>query len=182
IPQDIPKASGPLLAALILTVLLPNFPVICRIDQGLLKFFQDMGNIPLEVRLLSAQLRKADIEIPAAVQKDAQSYVKNKLESAGLKAEYLCFTKCDTPQYDWTRIVSMMTVLRSWEGGRRYAAMLSEFAEDYKQVNDKFERLNVSAARCFPMFLAGAPAGTKSAAGAGLPNPIAECRRAFQEQ
>jgi hypothetical protein len=182
IPQDLPKASGPLLAALILTVLLPNFPVICRIDQGLLKFFQDMGNIPLEVRLLSAQLRKADIEIPAAVQKDAQSYVKNKLESAGLKAEYLCFTKCDTPQYDWTRIVSMMTVLRSWEGRRRYAAMLSEFAEDYKQVNDKFERLNVSAARCFPMFLAGAPAGKKSAAGAGLPNPIAECRRAFQEQ
>lgn len=180
IPDNLSKASGPLLAALLLTVLLPNFPVICRIDQGLLKFFQDMGNIPLEVRLLSAQLRKADIEIPAAVQKDAQIYVKNKLEAAGLKPEYLCFTKCDTPLYDWTRIVSMMTVLRSWEGKRRYATMLSDFADDYKQVNDKFERLNVSAARCFPLFLAGAPAGKKPAS--GLPNPIAECRRAFQDQ
>jgi hypothetical protein len=184
VTDEISHASGPLLAALILTVLLPNFPVISRIDQGLLKFFQDMGNIPLEVRLLSTQLRKAEIEIPAAVQRDAQSYVKSKLEPAGLGADYLCFTKCDTPQYDWTRIVAMMTVLRSWEGKRRYAAMLGAFADDYKQVNDKFERLNVAAARCFPIFLTGAPAAKKPAAGgnARLPNPIAECRRAFQHQ
>jgi hypothetical protein len=184
LPEEIGAISGPLLAALIMTVLLPNFPVICRIDQGLLKFFQDMGNIPLEVRLLSAQLRKADFEIPAMVQNQALSYVKTKLEPAGLSTNDLCFTKCDTPQFHWARIVAMITVLRSWEGRRRYAGVLSTFAEDYKQVNDKFDRLNASAARCFPIFAAGAQGSRRANAGgtARVPNPLAECRRAFQEQ
>ena len=40
------KLSGPLIAALALTVLLPNFPVIAQIDERLLQFFEDARQHP----------------------------------------------------------------------------------------------------------------------------------------
>ena len=57
VPADARALPGPLLSALLLTSLLPHFPGLGKIDASVKRWFQDVGNIPWEVRELSRFLR-----------------------------------------------------------------------------------------------------------------------------
>ncbi len=57
VPADARALPGPLLSALLLTSLLPHFPGLGKIDASVKRWFQDVGNIPWEVRELSRSLR-----------------------------------------------------------------------------------------------------------------------------
>ena len=52
--KDAGALPGPLLSALLLTSLLPHFPYLSKIDDIVKRWFQRVGNIPSEVRRLSA--------------------------------------------------------------------------------------------------------------------------------
>jgi hypothetical protein len=98
-PLDKLNLSGPLVAALALTVLLPNFPIIAQIDERLLQFFKVLGNIPLEAILQSEQLYRSEVRVPAGMRAELQAYVRNRLELSGITEADLAFEDGrDSPQ------------------------------------------------------------------------------------
>jgi hypothetical protein len=57
VPEGATSLSTPFAAALFLTTLLPSIPFLCGIDTALLRFFQRLGSIPIEVRRLRHDLK-----------------------------------------------------------------------------------------------------------------------------
>ena len=175
LPEKINEVSGPLLAALLMTVLLPNAPVLSRIDEWMLRFFRELGNIPFEVRVLAARLRKTEHSAPPARREEVRDYVTGRLEMSGLTAADLRFEADGDPRSYWTRLLALFAELKGWESRRRYGAFIGRFEEDYAELVDGFERFNASAARCFPVI-----AGWSEGAVAGQADrAVRECRRAF---
>jgi hypothetical protein len=59
VPDGLETLPGPLLSALLLTSLLPHSPVLAKVDESIKQWFWRVGNIPTEVRGLSARLEGA---------------------------------------------------------------------------------------------------------------------------
>jgi len=81
------ELSRPLLVALLLTVLLPKLPFLSELDNWIRKRLQDMAAIPYEVRRLSAQLRKGNLDVP----EELQAEVRQKLENNGFSVKDINF-------------------------------------------------------------------------------------------
>ena len=64
LPDEATKLSAPFLSALFLTTLLPSIPFVSEIDSALLKFFQHLGSIPIEVRRLRRDLKQMEYKPP----------------------------------------------------------------------------------------------------------------------
>jgi hypothetical protein len=144
------KLSGPLVAALALTVLLPNFPVISQIDERLLQFFKMLGNIPLEAILQSEQLYRSDASVPAGMRIELQAHVRNRLELSGITAEDLDFENGrDSPQGYWTVLLSLILQIDAWHGNRTYVGVFDDLQEEYAHIQTRFEKVTSTGARYF---------------------------------
>lgn len=176
-PLDQLKLSGPLVAALALTVLLPNFPVIAQVDERLLQFFKMLGNIPLEAILQSEQLYRSDVRVPADMRPELQAYVRNRLELAGITEDDLAFEDGrDSPQGYWTVLLSLVRQIDAWHGNRAYVGVFNDMQEEYAHIQTRFEKVTGTSARYFRL-LDQLPPGEHG------PSPLlAECRRNFREQ
>lgn len=171
------KLSGPLLAALALTVLLPNFPLIAQVDERLLKFFQALGNIPLEAILQSEQLYRHGAVAPGHMRDEVAAHVRNKLEVAGITMDDLAFDEeRESPKGYWTVLLSLMLQIEAWRSSRTYAGVFNDLEEEYAQVRLRFEKLTSAAARYFRM-LRELPPDERA------PSPfLMECNRNFRDQ
>src|SRR4051812_28140750 len=70
--SEVASLSAPLLAALLMTTLLPSVPILQRIDRWLLEFFQRLGSIPQEVKRLSNQILSAELALTSRGQQAFQ--------------------------------------------------------------------------------------------------------------
>jgi hypothetical protein len=176
-PLEKLNLSGPLVAALALTVLLPNFPVIAQIDERLLQFFKVLGNIPLEAILQSEQLYRSEVRVPAAMRAELQAYVRNRLELSGITEGDLAFDDGrDSPQGYWTVLLSLILQIEAWHGRRTYVGVFNDLQEEYAQIQTRFEKVTVASARYFCL-LHDLPPGDRSP-----DRLLTECRRNFREQ
>ena len=171
------KLSGPLVAALALTVLLPNFPMVAQIDERLLRFFKMLGNIPLEAILQSEQLYRSHAGVPARMRAEVQAYVRNRLELAGISENDLAFEDGrDSPQGYWTVLLSLILQIDAWHGNRSYVGVFNDLAEEYAHIQARFEKVTATGARYFRL-LHDLPQGEHS------PSPLlTECSRNFRDQ
>jgi hypothetical protein len=176
-PLDKLNLSGPLVAALALTVLLPNFPIVAQLDERLLQFFKVLGNIPLEAILQSEQLYRSEVRVPADMRAELQAYVRNRLELSGITEDDLALEDGrDSPQGYWTVLLSLVRQLDAWQGKRTYVGVFNDMQEEYAHIQARFEKVTGTSARYFRLLHALAP-------GADGPSPLlAECRRNFREQ
>lgn len=176
-PLEKLNLSGPLVAALALTVLLPNFPVIAQIDERLLQFFKVLGNIPLEAILQSEQLYRSEVCVPADMRAELQAYVRNRLELSGITEGDLAFEDGrDSPQGYWTVLLSLILQIEAWHGRRAYVGVFNDLQEEYAQIQTRFEKVTVASARYFCL-LHDLPPGERSP-----DRLLTECRRNFREQ
>lgn len=176
-PLDPLKLSGPLVAALALTVLLPNFPVIAQLDERLLQFFKMLGNIPLEAILQSEQLYRSDASVPGKMRPELQAYVRNRLELSGITEDDLAFEDGrDSPQGYWTVLLSLILQIDAWHGNRTYVGVFNDLQEEYARIQARFEKVTGTAARYFRL-LHDSPRGEH------CPSPsLIECSRNFRDQ
>lgn len=175
-PSDLEHISGPLLAALLLTVLLPHTPLLRRVDGWLLRFFQEAANIPYEVRALSAQMRQSRFEIPEARRQSLAQQVASGFTGGVVDPDALDFYDTSTPRGTWTKVVALMDEVQRWKADRHYTGYVHAFADSLAPLEDGFQRVNAKAARCLPL-LDGAPAdGSREAAAAR------ECATMLREQ
>jgi hypothetical protein len=176
-PLDKLNLSGPLVAAVALTVLLPNFPIIAQIDERLLQFFKVLGNIPLEAILQSEQLYRSEVRVPADMRAELQAYVRDRLELSGITEDDLAFEDGrDSPQGYWTVLLSLILQIEAWHGRRTYVGVFNDLQEEYAQIQMRFDKVTRTGARYFCL-LHDLPPGERS-----RDRLLTECRRNFGEQ
>ncbi len=176
--------SSPLLAALLMTVMLPNIAVLSRVDEWLLRRFRDIGNIPWEIRKWRDQLVANEPEIPPQARQDMLKALGHDPRFLPFTPDNLNFIPGDTPSYHLTKVMYLMGVLdelRDRDHGE-YARVLEEFSEDYVAIKAQFERALVAGARCLEV-TAKAEEGARAEEREGASSQaVAECKLHFRER
>lgn len=173
--EKLKALSSPILAALLMTALLPNTWGLSKVDAWLLHLFQDLGNIPSEVRLWRDRLAASKLRIP---EKAVDAMRKKVFESplfSSVKEGYLRFEDDDSPQYRFTRLIYLMTVVDGFKiAPGKYPRVLAQFEDEYLAVRQRFEKAILTATRYFPVVAAYDDADPAAPA-------IVELKRSFRE-
>jgi hypothetical protein len=136
--KGVPESTspGPLLSALLLTSLLPHFPLLGKIDEAVKEWFQRVGNIPYEVRELSGFLRAASYE----PQSGAADRLAVAFRSYGVDPSWLHETS-DTIRRRWARSVALYAQIQNWEDARGYARYVDENRPALAAIRTQLEAL-----------------------------------------
>jgi hypothetical protein len=117
--------SIPLLAALLLTPLMPHMPILPTADAWLRKRLQQMAAIPYEARQLAAVLRRASFSVPPGLQAEVES----RMAGPGLHSA------------EWTKISALMVQLEYWKDDRRFGAFVAKYPLDFRDLKQRFGQL-----------------------------------------
>ena len=139
------QLSSPLLAALLLTVLLPRLPLLSDLDNWIRKQLQEMAAIPFEVRRLTAELRRGKLLVSDALQEE----VVRLLERRGINRRNISFEPDDTPAYYCARIAVLLTKARDWESDRKMSSYLGALPGEVDQLWKRFDQLVLKAKTYF---------------------------------
>jgi hypothetical protein len=77
IPEELQRLDAPLVAALILTTLLPSVPILRDVDAAVLRFFHRLGAIPLGAVRWSQRMNLAQLTISEKLVADTKLYIAN---------------------------------------------------------------------------------------------------------
>jgi hypothetical protein len=130
---------GPLYAALLLTALLPNVPILSRVDEWIKQEFQRIGNIPFEVRQLSARLQQTPLELNP----NLYPGFHDDLRDAGVDEAWFSLPN-DRLEARWSRIVALRLSPNSWRELRGYSAYLADREEQLKDIDERYKALGAS--------------------------------------
>jgi hypothetical protein len=139
VPKGAEKLAGPLYSALILTALLPHFPVLKNIDEWVKQEFQRIGNIPFEVRQLSARLQQEQLSV------DFRHYprLREQLHDKGVDAAWSS-QKPDTPRVLWGRIATLRLIVGTWSQLDGYVRYLDEHREMLAAIDEQYDALELA--------------------------------------
>jgi hypothetical protein len=137
--------SNPLLAALLMTVLLPNLPLLNVVDRWIFRQLQSIAAIPYEVRRLSAELRR----LPMSVSADLQAAVRDRLLGEGFAESDIRFEPGTSQTQLWTGLTALFLRVEDWEGDRRMAGYIEAFGEALRSLRARREALIAKARICF---------------------------------
>ncbi len=151
-PDWAKRLSSPLLVALMLTVLLPNLPVLSGVDAWIKQLFQSMASIPLEVQLLKARLERARFHVGGAFQTE----VTTRLALEGFDPGDIAFESSPgspghSPQQVWAKIAVLMTRLEGWKRERKFIGFVTDFADDFAALGERYRQLAARAKKCFEL-------------------------------
>jgi hypothetical protein len=165
-----PLAGGPLLSALFLTTLLPNFPILTKVDAWLRGTFQDIGHIPREARELSGNMRRSTYVVPKHRRDEVRRYLADFPETD------IRFRLDNSSQAEWTQVTSLWLEVKSWADKKKYSGFLESFKSDYRQIEMGYEKLCVKALKCFRWMSNCDDLGEPSF------HLLKECQKDFQDQ
>jgi len=173
--EKLKALSSPILAALLMTALLPNTWGLSKVDAWLLHRFQDLGNIPSEVRFWRDRLAASKLRIP----EKAIDAIRRKLSESPLfssvREDNLRFEDDDSPQYRFTRLIYLMSVVDGFKiAPGKYPRLLAQFEDEYLAIRQRFEKAIMTATRYFGVMAAYDDADSATPA-------IVELKRSFRE-
>jgi hypothetical protein len=134
--QNLP---GPLYAALLLTSVLPNLPVLSKIDEWIKQEFQRMGNIPFEVLQLSARLQQTPLELNV----NLYPSFRDDLRDAGIDEQWFHLPP-NTFAARWSRIAALRLSLSTWPELRGYARYIAERQQLRADIEERYKALSAS--------------------------------------
>ncbi|WP_157642236.1 hypothetical protein [Burkholderia ubonensis] len=156
-PTRLDGLEAPLVAALILTTLLPSVPILHEIDGKILAFFHRMGEIPFgAVRWVQ---RMDCFDMPESLVEEAKEYIRGSGDlPTALVAEVSTDRDGAPQQYLFTRVLVLYVWLKKYRCRPRFEA---DFAEDV----DAFEkRMKSYFAQCVGHFTVVAQLSTQQLA------------------
>lgn len=145
LPPSLQSLSSPLVAALLMTVLLPNIPLLKSIDGWILRQLQGIAAIPYEVRRLSAELRGR----PFITSTELQQETRRRLENDGFAACDVRFEAGSAPSQIWSALTALFVRLEGWESDRKMAAYVEEFGDSLRVLRARRQALLPKARICF---------------------------------
>lgn len=143
--KTLQELSPALLVALLLTTLLPRIPLLSSIDNWLRTQLQERATIPYEARRLSKELRNTKFN----VSQDMRNEIQGALVEDGFEPRDIVFDENDQPQYQWTKIATLMAHLESgWKSDRKFTGYIHS-SNPYRLLKDSYKHLTVKAKTCF---------------------------------
>lgn len=135
--EDGAELPGPLLSALILTSLLPHFPLLGKVDAAVKEWFQRVGNMPFEVREMSARLAEANYAPdPKNLPMLLPIFEELRVDPAWLQAPP------GTPKHSWASCAALYAQIRRWEGERGYSRFVHEHKTALAEIRSRMNALS----------------------------------------
>lgn len=132
--NDFSGLDAALIAALVLTTLLPTFPLLRDIDAWLLRFFHKLGYIPINAVRWAQRMKEAELRISPERMDEIGDYIKNaKILHDSLAQKLQPDKHGDPARYIFTRNLAIYVALGNLDGYPR-------FAEDYPADIEAFEK------------------------------------------
>lgn len=148
----LPELSAPLIAALLMTTLLPLIPFTGSLDQRLRTWFQRMAAIPAEVRNRSRALQKRRFQVPL----DEQRKIRDELmkEKEGDPQDIVfdpslsCQSEALEVRYLWTKASALVLTLRT---DTRLADFVELHSKECRRIREEHARLKSEARILFKL-------------------------------
>lgn len=125
-----------LVAALALTVLLPNLPGIRNFDMKFKQAVFELVNVPREVRLIVDQLASSEFRVPQV----QQATVRQHLLDLGFAEADICFEDADHGGYQLTKISYLLDQLESWRSSGQYRNFSLMFTDKIDTLRRAFQK------------------------------------------
>jgi hypothetical protein len=139
LPSEATTLPAPYLAALLLTTLLPNVPILSKVDEAILDFFRRLGSIPAAARRLAVQLSEMEYKFSDASKKDVENFIRGSKDLPDeLTAQLRFETDPADPSARWrfTRNLSMYSQIRRLRSGQKFDDFFTDFADNVKHLDD----------------------------------------------
>lgn len=134
IPEELKRLDAPLVAALVLTTLLPSVPILRDIDAAMLRFFHRMGAIPLGAVRWANRMNLAQLTISEKLVADTKLYIANSaLLPDSLADQLQPDLAVDSVRFRFTRTLALYVALRNLRGWTGYSA-------DFPEESTAFEK------------------------------------------
>ncbi len=135
--QPLDGLPGPVVAALILTSLLPRFPVLNKIDEAVKQWFQRIGNIPLEARELSGRIQST----PLAISPESLALLRPALADLHIEESWLSRVNapCACP---WTRSAVLYAIVKRWPQTPGYSRYVYDQPAQMERITGQIEALS----------------------------------------
>ncbi|HEY3597187.1 MAG TPA: hypothetical protein VGL08_06710 [Paraburkholderia sp.] len=130
------RPPGPLVAALILTSLLPSAPFLQSLDETIKAWFQRVGNIPFEVRELSEQLKHSEF-VPSG---DALGKLQPALQQAGIDEKWLD-AATGTLTLHWARTAALYLTMKIGSKPRGFLRFADRQKNAWAEIESRFDAL-----------------------------------------
>jgi hypothetical protein len=132
--NDASGLNASLVAALVLTTLLPTVPALRELDAALLRFFHRLGSIPFNAARWAQRMKEAEMRISPEQLDEMSDYIKNtKILPDSLVRKLQPDKYGDQARYIFTRNLAIYVALSNLDGRPR-------FAEDYPSDIEAFEK------------------------------------------
>ena len=173
------KAGGfasPFLAALCLTLLLPNIPVLSEMDRRARHWLHQIAAIPSEARRLSRTLQSC----AWTISEEERPRVRLDLLGMQVQPKHVCFDSPATnaptyPRYLWTKVSALMRELNTWRNDTNFGSFLTEFKDEHERLQRRYQGLQQHAHEA----LAGVPAVGESDASSALTEKARQLTEVF---
>ena len=145
-------ASPPVLAAVILTTMLPNVAVLSTADQWFLKRFQIWGRIPQGVRSLSDQLTPDALPLQQADLEEIKTWITEDGDISNELAIRISSTSDSTSRGLFTRVLRLYQEVEKLEALPAYAKAFRAHHEGWQAVHDDFRVFTAQSQAFFLLF------------------------------
>ncbi len=147
VPDKLNGLDAPLVAALMLTTLLPSFPVLRDFDRAMLRFFHKMGAIPFGAVGWVKRMDRAQFTISDRLLADARTYVTNNKDLPdALIAELRSDFSADGIRFRFTRDLVLYVALTNLHSWARFG---DEFPDDVAAFEKKISGFFAQCVGCF---------------------------------
>ncbi|MBR0854155.1 hypothetical protein [Bradyrhizobium liaoningense] len=139
VPDELKSLDAPLVAALILTTLLPSVPVLRDIDCAMLRFFHRLGAIPLGAVRWAQRINMTQLTISERLVADTRLYIANStLLPDSLAAQLQPDFTLDSVRFRFTRCLALYVALSSLPGWAGYSADFPEEKAAFEKKMSSF--------------------------------------------
>ncbi len=145
-------AAPPLLAAAILTALLPNVPVLTAWDKWILSQFQTWGSIPQGVRNLADIVERSQLAMTAADQAKLSGWISNAGDIPNELSDRLSANAIDTVEGDFTRTLWLYRELQQLEALATYAPAFRARHDRWQAIKTDFQVFTAQSQAFFVLF------------------------------
>jgi hypothetical protein len=163
LPDELRGLDNALIAALVLTTLLPHFPVLRELDQRMLRLFHRMGAIPFGAVLWSQRMDNAEMVISERMLAATRLFIRNQAGLAdSLADELTADADADLVRVFFTRNMALYAEITRLPGAKRFA---DQFPDDMAEFEKSLGRFFTQSVGYFAVM--AHIAGRQSAAPAG---------------
>jgi len=144
--------APPVLAAVILTVLLPHTPVISSADDWLLKRFQAWGSIPQGVRNLAGKLAPQALQLKPADVAQLQAWIEAEEELPNELTKIVSADPAETSRGSVTRILRIYRELQNLETAPGYQSAFRSWQDVWQGIKEDFHVFLAETQAFFVLF------------------------------